>query len=298
MSNSVLITGAGTGLGLETALYLAEKGFTVYATIPELGQQDHVETQAARRRLKLRVLRLDVTDEASIQAAVGAVLAECGGIYALVNNAGISLRGYFEDCDEEEIRRTVEVNLFGVMAVTRAVLPHMRLARRGRLVFISSIGGRIGAMARTGYCASKFGVEGFAESLMQEVVPLGLCVSLIEPGLVNTERWTINRGLARRALDPDSPYSAWFRQEEALADAFVRTSPTRPADVARAVHRALTAQRPRLRYVVGWRASLVLALRRYVPGELFERLYFGEAMRRVTRPRPSPQKISEQVPES
>ncbi len=298
MNNSVLITGAGTGLGLETALYLAEKGFTVYATIPETGQRAHVEAQAARRNLELRLSSLDVTDEASIEAAVRTVLAECGGLYALVNNAGISLRGYFEDCDEEEIRRTVEVNLFGVMAVTRAVLPHMCQSRRGRLIFMSSIGGRIGAMARTAYCASKFGVEGFAESLMQEVVPLGLKVSLVEPGIVNTERWAVNRGIARRASDPRSPYSGWFRREEALADDLVRTSPTTPAAVAKTVHRALTARRPRLRYVVGWRANLVLTLRRYVPGELFEQLYFGEAMRRVTRVQSSPQKSSGQVPES
>jgi len=282
MSDCVLITGAGTGLGLESALYLAARGYTVYASIPEPGQRDQVEAEAARRNLQLRLVQLDVTDPASVEMAVGAILEQCGGIYALVNNAGISLRGYFEDCDDDEVRRTIEVNLFGVMAVTRAVLPHMRLAGRGRLVFVSSVGGRIGAMARSAYCASKFGVEGFAESLMQEVTPLGLKVCLIEPGIVNTERWTINRGIARRALDAYSPYSGWFQREEALADELVRTSPTTPADVAKAVCRAVAARRPRLRYVVGRRAGIVLALRRYVPGEWFERLYFGEAIRRVT----------------
>jgi NAD(P)-dependent dehydrogenase (short-subunit alcohol dehydrogenase family) len=235
------------------------------------------------------VLLLDVTDPPSIQAAVSTVVDECGGIYGVVNNAGISLRGYFEDTEEAEIRRVFEINLFGMMAVTRVALPHMRKARQGRLVFVSSIGGRIGSMARTAYCSSKFGLEGFAESLMQEVVPLGLTVSIVEPSIVKTERWTVNRGVARHALDVESPYYAWFRAEEALADALVRSSPTTPHDVAVAIHQAITARQPRLRYVVGWRASGVLALRRYVPGDWLERLYFGAAMRRVTKSRRSAQ---------
>lgn len=286
-SSSVLITGAGSGLGLEIALYLAKKGAKVYASIPVAEQREHVEAEAARHNVELRVVLLDVTDEASIEAAVHAIVDECGGIYGLINNAGISLRGYFEDLDDEEIRRVFQVNVFGAMAVTRAVLPHMRLARRGRILFISSIGGRIGSMARTAYCASKFSLEGFAESLMQEVVPLGLKVSIIEPAIIKTERWTTNRGVARRALNPDGPYYDWFCQEEKLAETLVQSSVTSPTDVAKAVFRALTANKPNLRYVVGKRASIVLTLRRYLPGELFERLYFGEAMRRVTRLHPS-----------
>jgi NAD(P)-dependent dehydrogenase (short-subunit alcohol dehydrogenase family) len=279
---SVLVTGAGTGLGLETALYLAEKGLTVYATVLSDEQRGHIEEQARQRHVALRVLPLDVTAQDSIDGVVQTMLDDCRHISAVVNNAGLGLRGYFEDLEEDEIRRTFEVNLYGVMAVTRAVLPHMRRLRRGRLVFISSIAGRMGAMARTGYAASKFAVEGFAESLMQEVTPLGLKVSIIEPAIINTERWSVNRGTARQALNPDSPYYAWFQQFEHVSEQLLRTSPTSPADVARAVYQALTVPQPRLRYVVGSRARMVVTLRRHIPGELFERLYFGEAMRRVT----------------
>lgn len=283
MRGGVLITGAGMGLGLEIALTLAARGFTVHASVPEEGQRPAVAEAAAQRGVILQTPLLDVTDPANSEALVRAIASSAEGLFAVVHNAGISLRGYFEDCDDAEIRRVFEVNFFGALAVTRAALPALRAAGRGRLVFITSIGGRIASLARAAYCASKFALEGFAESLMQEVTPLGLHVSIIEPAIIRTERWTVHRGVARRALDPTSPYRAWFAREEELADRLVSTSPTRPADVSEAVYRALTAPRPRLRYVVGRRAALVLALRRYLPGELFERIYFGEVMRRVTQ---------------
>jgi NAD(P)-dependent dehydrogenase (short-subunit alcohol dehydrogenase family) len=282
VNKSVLITGAGTGIGLATALHLADHGFRVYASVPDLSQQEGADVAAAERGVSLQVMQLDVTDHQSIQSAVDTIIEESGGIYGLVNNAGIALRGYFEDLSEEEIRQLFEVNVFGTMAVTRMVLPHMRDAHRGRIVIITSVGGRIGSLAVSAYCATKFAQEGFGESLAQEVVPFGIYVSLVEPAIIKTERWGVHRGIARSALDPKSLYYAWFRESERLADRLVETSPTRPIHVAKTVYRALTAKRPKLRYVVGWRAGLVLTLRRYLPGELFERLYFGEAVRRVT----------------
>jgi len=282
MTNSILVTGTSTGLGLETAVYLAERGFEVYASMRDLERRSALDDAAARRGVELQLLQLDITDKVSIDRAVQTVVERSGGIYGLVNNAGIGLRGYFEDLSEEEIRRVFEVNVFGTMAVTRAVLPHMRAARRGRIVIITSVGGLIGSLAVSAYCASKFAQEGFGESLAQEVVPFGIYVSLVEPAIIKTERWGAKRGIAKGALDPESPYYAWFWASERLADRLVETSPTKPVDVARAVYRALTARHPRLRYMVGRRAGLVVALRRYLPGELFERLYFGEAVRRVT----------------
>ena len=167
MKDSILITGAATGLGRAMALYLADRGFQVYGTTRDLRQADELNALARDRKVPLRVLRMDVTDRESIQQAVDAIVAESGGIYGVINNAGIGLRGYFEDLADEEIRQVFDANVFGVMAVTKAVLPYMRKARRGRVILISSVGGRIGSLGVSAYCSTKFAVEGFGESLFQ-----------------------------------------------------------------------------------------------------------------------------------
>jgi NAD(P)-dependent dehydrogenase (short-subunit alcohol dehydrogenase family) len=281
---SVLISGAGTGLGLVTALHLAERRFRVYATAPRETEREAIADAARARGLEVRTLHLDITDAGSIQEAVSAVVADAGGIYALVNNAGVRLRGCFEDLLDAEIRRLFAVNVFGTMELTRAVLPHMRAARNGRIVMITSVGGRIGSFGVSAYCSTKFAQEGFGESLAQEVAPFGIKVVMLEPAIIRTEAWSTNRVLGERACDPASPYATWFRRAEHLADAMVRSSPTRPEHVAVAVHRVLVDASPPLREVIGRRARVVMALRRYVPDRLFERFYFGQVVRRVTGP--------------
>ncbi|WP_300462926.1 SDR family oxidoreductase [Desulfobacula sp.] len=279
---SVIVTGASTGLGLEITLYLAEQGFNVYATMRDLSRRNLIDTKAMQRGLKIEVLQLDITDRNSISTALETIIEQTGEIFALINNAGIGLRGYFEDLSEEEIHKVFDVNLFGTMAVTRAVLPYMRSAGKGRILIITSVGGLIGSLGVSAYCSTKFAQEGFGESLSQELSPLGIHVSLIEPAIIKTERWGINRGNAKGAHDSGSLYSEWFRKSEILADKLVESSPTTPEHVAVKVYDALTARRPSLRYMVGYRAGLVVLLRRYLPHKLFDRLYFGEAVRRVT----------------
>ncbi len=281
-NKSVLVTGCSVGFGKEIALYLAEQGYQVYATMRNLDRSAELVEEAARRNVKLRILRLDVTDEANIAETVATMVAETGGIYGVVNNAGVIVRGYFEDLSDAEIRSIFEANFFGVLAVTRAVLPHLRRARSGRVVVISSVAGRIGSPTGSAYSASRHAQEGFAESLRQEVEPLGIYVSLIEPGITKTESWTADKGFAAKAHDPSSPYYAWFNRAETLFSKAMDSSPITTRDVAAAVYRALSEPRPRWRYMVGKRARMVVAARKILPGEFFNRVYFGALVRRIT----------------
>lgn len=290
---TVLISGAGSGIGLASALFLAEHGFRVVATVPDLAQQTGIDTVAATRGVRLQVRQLDVTDPASIQRTVDAAVHEHGGIDAVIHSAGLGLRGFFEDLSELEIRRLFDVNVFGVMALSRAVLPVMRAAGRGRIVVVGSVGGRVASMSLSGYCAGKFALEGFAESLWMEVRPFGIHVSLIEPGLVMTPHFTTHRGRAAAATNPQSPYFQWFARHEQLADNILRARWISPATVARTIHRALTDSRPRLRYPVGRGARAVIFLRRVLPQRWFERWYFGRIIRLVTRPTLPPVGLSQ-----
>ena len=278
---SVLVTGAAGSLGLETVLAAAERGFRVFAGTRGTAQHAAIQEAAAGRGVQVDTITLDVTDESSVAAAIDHIVRVSGNLYGIVNNAGVTLRGYFEDLEDAEIRRLFDVNLFGTMAVTRHALPYMREARRGRIIIMSSVAGRIGSMGLTAYVASKFALEGFSESLALEVAPLGVDVAVIEPGIVRTGIWEQNRRVAARARDPKRPYYKWFTRAEAEADRLVKSSKLTPTLVARGIVRALTDSSPRMRYMVGRRASLVVALRRHLPGELFERIYFGEVRRRV-----------------
>jgi NAD(P)-dependent dehydrogenase (short-subunit alcohol dehydrogenase family) len=282
MTDTVLVTGSGTGLGLETALYLAGRGFRVYATLRDGHRRSGVLKAAAARGVELEVLELDLTDAASIDAAVATVVRDSGGIYALVNNGGIGLRGCLEDVTDEELRAVFEANVFGTLAVTRAVLPHMRAAGCGRVVTITSVGGRISSFGVGAYCASKFAQEGFGEALALELAPFtGLHAVMIEPGIIKTARWNEHRGTAVGALDPSSAYFELFNASEQVADTLVERSRTRAEDVARTVHTALTAEKPKMRYVVGRPAAAAILLRRYLPSGVFERVYFGAFLHRI-----------------
>lgn len=280
-----LLTGAGSGLGLETALTLAAEGYRVFGAVLTAAEEQALLAAATSRGVIVRAVTMDVTQAAEVQAAVDSVIAAAGRIDALVSFAGLGLRGFFEDLTLEEIRKVYEVNVFGTMAVVQAVLPHMRRARSGSIILTTSIGGRMGTMTISGYASSKFACEGFGECLHQELLPFGVRVSLLEPGLVATPHFTRNRNRGRRAVDPASPYYKWFCQHERIVDSILARGSFGPDAVARTVVRILAARRPRLRYVVGVTAKVIFALRRYIPGELFQNVYWAAVRRMVTRPK-------------
>jgi NAD(P)-dependent dehydrogenase (short-subunit alcohol dehydrogenase family) len=280
----VLVTGAGSGLGHVCALHLAARGFDVYGSTLTSEEAAYLEREAANRDVTVRTIVMDVTERASVELAADRIRVECGRLDALVQFAGMGLRGFFEDLALDEIRRVYEVNVFGTMTVAQVMLPLLRAAR-GRMIVTTSIAGRVGSMSISGYASSKFAVEGFIECLAQEMAPFGVSISLLEPGLVFTEHFTRNRNRAARASDPASPYYAWFCQHEKIVDDLLRRNRFTPQHIAQVVERILQARNPRLRYVVGIKAKAVLALRRYIPGEIFERCYFGLVRRMVTSPR-------------
>jgi NAD(P)-dependent dehydrogenase (short-subunit alcohol dehydrogenase family) len=200
----VLITGCSTGIGLATARHLASRGDRVYATArnPEAAAR---LVEARDAVANIRTLALDVTDDASVQAAARTVLDAEGRIDVLVNNAGIGAFGTFEFVDEAVARATFETNFWGVMRVTRAVLPAMRAQRSGVIVNVSSVAGRVAGPAMGVYPASKFALEAASEALAREVYSFGIRVAIIEPGFVVTP--ILDKGLDTLTLDPASPYA-------------------------------------------------------------------------------------------
>jgi NADP-dependent 3-hydroxy acid dehydrogenase YdfG len=255
-SRTVLITGCSSGIGKATAARLARNGWTVYATARR------PETLADLTECKH--LALDVTDDASMSAAVDAVLAEAGQIDALVNNAGYSLSGAVETLDVDDIRREFETNVFGLVRLTQLVLPAMRSQRRGRIVNIGSMGGKLTFPGGGAYHASKYAVEAFSDALRYEVSGFGVKVVLIEPGLITTN--FDDAALASMDLDTDGPY-AHFNRAVAKATTEAYAGPMAkfggpPEAVAKVVEKALTKSRPKARYTVTPSAPASIATRK------------------------------------
>jgi NAD(P)-dependent dehydrogenase (short-subunit alcohol dehydrogenase family) len=279
-----LITGAGSGLGMESALFLAARNFRVYGTALTEAEQQDLRDEAARRHVEVSALQMDVTRRPDIDRAVAAIVREAGRIDAVVHFAGMGLRGFFEDLSMQEIRRLYDVNVFGIMELTQAVLPHMRARRSGRIVITASAAGRMGEMSIAGYSSGKFAVVGLGECLRQEMALLNIHVSVLEPGLIYTPHFGINRNRARRAVDPASPYYFWFCQHEAIVDKLLATNKFTTQDIAGVVYKILTARHPRLHYMVGFKLKLMVTLRDLIPFEWFERIHQKIIVRMVTKP--------------
>jgi NAD(P)-dependent dehydrogenase (short-subunit alcohol dehydrogenase family) len=262
MAPIALVTGTSTGIGLSTAIHLAHKGFEVVATLRNPARAEALKARAAAENVRLHVRELDVQSEASVHACVDDVLKTHGRIDLLVNNAGAGFLGTLEQTSDEAVRRTMDVNFFGVWRMTQAAFPSMRARGSGRIIAVSSIGGLVGQPFNDAYCAAKFAVEGFLESLAPVARKLGIHVSLIEPGPVATEFvatvLATGNGMQSAAA---AAYRPMLESYIAASKAMFSMSQTAD-DIAKVIVEAATATAPRLRYPTS-DAMLGLIRRKY-----------------------------------
>ncbi|MGH3811497.1 MAG: SDR family oxidoreductase [Pseudonocardiaceae bacterium] len=267
---SVLVTGCSSGFGLESALALARGGWLVFATMRDLDRRGPLEQAIERDGVgadgvgdRVALLQLDVRDQGSIDRAVAQVLARTGGtLHAVVHNAGIGDAGFFEDVPDEQMRRVMDTNFFGTLALTRAVLPVMRAQRHGRVVVVSSLGAFTGQPAMSAYVASKWALEGWAESLAIEVAGFGIDVTLIEPGAHKTGIWDA----AKIASPEHSPYRPLVTIMEPRIRGMVERDAGDPAEVGARIAAVLSARRrPWLRHPVGRDAWIMRVLSHVIP---------------------------------
>jgi len=279
VSRAVLITGCSSGIGKATAEHLAARGWTVYATGRRLQSIDNLAAQDCT------TLALDVTDEESMRRAVGVVEKEHGAVGVLVNNAGYSQSGAVETMTMPKVRDQFETNLFGPIRLTQLVLPGMRRQRWGKIVNMSSMGGRLVFPGGGIYHATKWGLEAVSDALRFEVAAFGIDVIVVEPGIVRTgfssaavtalnANQEANQDAESNQDDPYEDFNASV--EETTLETYVRGPVARlgggPETVARVVERAITARRPRTRYRVTAAASLLIGLRRVVSDRVWDRL--------------------------
>ena len=267
---AVVVTGASSGIGEACALRLDRRGFQVFAGVRKEKDGKSLKAKASDR---LTPIMLDVTDDASIEKAAGSVSEAVGdaGLRGLVNNAGIAVPGPLEFLPLEEMRRQLEVNVIGQIAVTQAFLPLIR-AGHGRIVNIGSVGGKIAAPLTGPYHASKFAMEALTDSLRQELRPWGIHVAIIEPGAIDTPLWGKGQA-AGDELEARLPQRARELYEDAIAA--VRKTAEKsardgipPEEVAKAVTHALLSKNPRTRYVVGRDARIGTTIARFVPDRM------------------------------
>ncbi|MEH7306179.1 SDR family oxidoreductase [Neobacillus drentensis] len=265
---TAIVTGSSSGFGMLTVIELALKGFTVVATMRDISKAERLLALAKENKVEdfINVQPLDVTSSDSIQQ-FRSVLVAYTTVDVLVNNAGFALGGFSEELSIDDYRSQFETNLFGVIAVTQAVLPIMREKKQGRIINISSISGRLGFPGLSAYVASKYALEGYSESLRLELKPFGIDVSLIEPGSYQTNIWASVDGME---VNPQSPYTSYM---ESLLNEIEGGKPHHgnPIEVAKlAAQIASQPKLPDLRYPIGAGVKNMIRLKNLLPWKLLE----------------------------
>jgi NAD(P)-dependent dehydrogenase (short-subunit alcohol dehydrogenase family) len=260
----ILVTGASSGIGKAAALALIRKGHTVYVAARRLDAMRELEQQGAIP------LRMDITIEAEVSGAVDRIAGEHGGVDVLINNAGFGMYGSVEETSIDDARYQFEVNLFGMARLTQLLIPSMRTRKKGTIINMSSMGGKIYTPLGAWYHATKHALEGWSDCLRLELKPFGIRVVIVEPGLIATEFGNV---MTQPMLERSGrgPYGGLA---QAIAASTVPMSP--PSVVADAIVRAAEAERPKTRYVAGKLAQPLMFARKYLGDRLYDRLIMSQ----------------------
>jgi len=270
MRQVALITGCSSGIGYETALTLARNGFCTYAGVRNTKNSDILGEKIAKEKLDLNILQIDVNDESSIENAVNQIKTEEKRIDVLINNAGYGLVGFFEELRLDEIRSQFETNFFGVLTVTKKVIPLMREQKSGTIINISSGAGQVGFPGISAYVSTKFAIEGFSESLMYELFPFGIRVIIIEPGVIKTNFFN-NCIVSDKSSKKGSLYSNSLKKIQNNIE-LMQEHATPPIEVAKVILQALKSDEPKQRYVVGNDAVMILEAKRSLSDIEFKKM--------------------------
>jgi len=264
-----VITGCSSGIGYETSILLAKNGFKTYATMRNIEKGDKLKDIAEKENLDLKIIKLDVTDDYSIKNAINEIIQETTRIDILVNNAGNNIAGTVEDLSIEEFKEQFETNFFGLVRVTKAVLPIMRNQNSGIIVNLSSIVGKMAIPLNSAYTSSKFAVEGFSESVRYELEDFGIKVILIEPGVIKSNFYE-NIKMSKNSLaDPKSPYQPITQKIfEAFLSMIQYAFPAKI--VADVILEAITSDNPKIRYAVGDDAKSITEAKKRLSDKEFE----------------------------
>jgi NAD(P)-dependent dehydrogenase (short-subunit alcohol dehydrogenase family) len=267
-----VVTGSSSGIGFETSLFLARKGFYTYATMRNLNKSQKINDVAKKENLPLKVLQLDVTDDKSVKDAINQMKDESSRIDVLVNNAGYGVMGAVEDLSLDEFKSQFETNFFGVIRVTKEVIPIMRNQGGGNIINVSSVGGKIGIPLNSAYISSKFALEGLSESMRYELEQFGIDVILIEPGVVKTNFFE-NADVVNNNTTSNQT-SAYSQLTQKLFEGFEpmlkSDSSSLPSDVAEVIYQAIESNNRLVRYPVGKDAVSIIKTRQNLSDKEFE----------------------------
>jgi len=256
MHQVALITGCSSGIGYETALMLGRNGFRTFATMRNTKKSDSLQEIITKEGLDVSIQQLDVNDNASIENTINNIKNEANRIDVLINNAGFGLVGFFEDLTLDEIRDQFETNFFGVLNITKKIIPIMRLQKSGTIINISSGAGQVGFPGISAYVSTKFAIEGFSESLMYELLPYGIKVVIIEPGVIKTNFFR-NCKVSEHSVKKNSTYSPSLDKFQKNIE-IMQEHATSPTDVAKVIIQVLGNSEPKQRYIVGNDVAMIL----------------------------------------